>query len=70
MLEGNNYGNSLFCSFCGKEQSVEKKLIAGPAVYICDECVRLCDKLLEEKKRGYKKITVQADAKRNQRKTG
>ncbi len=52
MLEDNNYGNSLFCSFCGKEQSVVKKLIAGPAVYICDECVRLCDKLLEEEKRG------------------
>ncbi|MBW2437558.1 MAG: ATP-dependent Clp protease ATP-binding subunit ClpX [Deltaproteobacteria bacterium] len=52
MLENNNYGNSLFCSFCGKEQSVVKKLIAGPAVYICDECVRLCDKILEEEKKG------------------
>ena len=52
MLEDNNYGNSMFCSFCGKEQSAVKKLIAGPAVYICDECVRLCDKLLEEEKKG------------------
>jgi ATP-dependent Clp protease ATP-binding subunit ClpX len=52
MSENNNSGNSLFCSFCGKEQSVVKKLIAGPAVYICDECVRLCDKLLEEEKKG------------------
>ena len=52
MLEDNNYGNNLFCSFCGKERSVVKKMIAGPAVYICDECVRLSDKILEEEKKG------------------
>jgi len=43
------------CSFCGKEQSVVKKLIAGPAVYICDECVLLCSKILAEEKHKIKK---------------
>jgi len=33
---------SLLCSFCGKDQSKVKKLIAGPTVYICNECVDLC----------------------------
>jgi len=42
--------NELHCSFCGKEQSVVKKLIAGPAVYICDECVLLSSKILAEEK--------------------
>ena len=42
--------NELRCSFCGKEQSVVKKLIAGPAVYICDECVLLSSKILAEEK--------------------
>jgi ATP-dependent Clp protease ATP-binding subunit ClpX len=39
--------DNLFCSFCGKEQSVVKKLIAGPAVYICDGCIRLAGELLQ-----------------------
>lgn len=40
---------ALFCSFCGKEQSEVKKLIAGPTVFICDECTILClDILVEE----------------------
>jgi ATP-dependent Clp protease ATP-binding subunit ClpX len=57
MLRDNNDGNNLFCSFCGKEQSVVKKLIAGPAVYICDECVHLSYKILkEERKEGTKKL--------------
>jgi len=43
-----NENDALHCSFCGKEQSAVKKLIAGPAVYICDECVRLCSKIMEE----------------------
>ena len=43
--------NKLHCSFCGKEQSQVKKLIAGPNVYICNECIDLCnDILLEETK--------------------
>ena len=43
-----NEHKPLCCSFCGKEQSEVKKLIAGPAVYICDECVQLCHEVLEE----------------------
>jgi ATP-dependent Clp protease ATP-binding subunit ClpX len=39
---------TLFCSFCGKSQAEVKKLIAGPAVYICDECVALCDDIIAE----------------------
>ena len=38
----------LKCSFCGKSQDQVKKLIAGPEVYICDECVELCNEILEE----------------------
>lgn len=39
---------SLKCSFCGKNQDVVRKLIAGPAVYICDECVQLCNEIILE----------------------
>lgn len=38
----------LYCSFCGKAQDEVKKLIAGPSVYICDECVELCNDILKE----------------------
>ena len=38
----------LFCSFCGKNQAEVKKLIAGPSVYICDECVSLCNDVIKE----------------------
>jgi ATP-dependent Clp protease ATP-binding subunit ClpX len=38
----------LFCSFCGKNQNEVKKLIAGPSVYICDECVSLCNDIIKE----------------------
>jgi len=38
----------LICSFCGKDQDQLRKLIAGPSVYICDECVDLCNDILEE----------------------
>jgi len=41
-------GDNLFCSFCGKNQKEVKKLIAGPAVYICDECIQLCSEIIEE----------------------
>ena len=40
--------NELYCSFCGKHQDEVKKLVAGPGVYICDECVELCAEILEE----------------------
>ena len=38
----------LCCSFCGKPQSQARRLIAGPGVYICDECVQLCNSILED----------------------
>ena len=38
----------LKCSFCGKSQDQVKKLIAGPGVYVCDECVDLCNEILDE----------------------
>ncbi|MBW2182836.1 MAG: ATP-dependent Clp protease ATP-binding subunit ClpX [Deltaproteobacteria bacterium] len=45
--ESNKYGN-LFCSFCGKNQDEVRKLIAGPSVYICDECIELCNDIIAE----------------------
>jgi len=42
------HGDQLTCSFCGKEQEEVKKLIAGPAVYICDECIELCKDIIAE----------------------
>ena len=39
---------SLFCSFCGKNQHEVKKLIAGPSVFICDECIDLCNDIIKE----------------------
>jgi len=43
-----NGNDNLFCSFCGKSQKEVTKLIAGPAVYICDECIQLCSEIIEE----------------------
>jgi ATP-dependent Clp protease ATP-binding subunit ClpX len=40
--------NILYCSFCGKSQHEVKKLIAGPSVFVCDECVELCNEILRE----------------------
>jgi ATP-dependent Clp protease ATP-binding subunit ClpX len=42
------YSSSLKCSFCGKSQKEVRKLIAGPTVYICDECVSLCNEIMAE----------------------
>ena len=44
--------NKLNCSFCGKSQDEVKKLIAGPSVYICNECVDLCNDIIEEEIKG------------------
>ena len=41
-------GKLLYCSFCGKNQNEVRKLIAGPSVYICDECVDLCNDIIRE----------------------
>jgi len=48
MSKKNNSGSDLFCSFCGKSQEEVKKLIAGPSVYICDECIQLCNEIIAE----------------------
>jgi ATP-dependent Clp protease ATP-binding subunit ClpX len=47
-LMENKEGNKLSCTFCGKGQEEVRKLIAGPSVYICDECVDLCNDIIEE----------------------
>ena len=46
--EKSNNKNTLYCSFCGKSQHEVKKLIAGPTVFICDECVELCMDIIKE----------------------
>ncbi|HIJ56906.1 MAG TPA: ATP-dependent Clp protease ATP-binding subunit ClpX [Deltaproteobacteria bacterium] len=48
MAKKDDHNENLFCSFCGKSQKEVKKLIAGPAVYICDECIQLCGEIIEE----------------------
>jgi ATP-dependent Clp protease ATP-binding subunit ClpX len=45
---GSDKSSDLLCSFCGKSQSEVKKLIAGPSVYICDECIELCNDIIAE----------------------
>jgi ATP-dependent Clp protease ATP-binding subunit ClpX len=52
-MSGNNHGKRddaklLYCSFCGKSQHEVRKLIAGPSVFICDECVELCNDIIRE----------------------
>jgi ATP-dependent Clp protease ATP-binding subunit ClpX len=47
---GNNAYGTLCCSFCGKSQKEVKKLIAGPGVYICDECIELCNDIIAEER--------------------
>ena len=46
--EKGNYNSTLHCNFCGKSQREVKKLIAGPGVYICDECIELCNEIIFE----------------------
>ncbi len=50
MSKEKSTGGSLSCSFCGKSQKEVKKLIAGPAVYICDECIDLCNDIIAEER--------------------
>ena len=47
-MKRNEEGTNLACSFCGKSQKEVKKLIAGPTVYICDECIDLCNDIIAE----------------------
>ena len=48
MSEKEEDGKLLYCSFCGKSQTEVRKLIAGPSVYVCDECVELCNDIIRE----------------------
>ena len=45
---GGDSKSTLYCSFCGKSQHEVRKLIAGPTVFICDECVELCNDIIRE----------------------
>ena len=45
---GTDNKDNLHCSFCGKAQKEVKKLIAGPTVYICNECVDLCNEIIDD----------------------
>ena len=47
-MSDKNNKNILYCSFCGKSQHEVRKLIAGPTVFICDECVELCMDIIKE----------------------
>ena len=47
-LSGTDSKSTLYCSFCGKSQHEVRKLIAGPTVFICDECVELCNDIIRE----------------------
>ena len=48
MARATDGNEQLLCSFCGKSQRQVKKLIAGPGVYICDECIDLCNEIIDE----------------------
>src|SRR5690625_6277269 len=48
MFKFNEEKGQLKCSFCGKSQDKVRKLVAGPGVYICDECIELCTEIVEE----------------------
>src|ERR1700682_1202033 len=61
-------GGALKCSFCGKSQNDVRKLIAGPTVYICDECIELCNDIIaeeweEEKSRELRSLPKPAEIK-------
>ncbi len=60
------YDSHLKCSFCGKSQEQVRKLIAGPGVYICDECVDLCNEILDEELFDSRSTVPQASPRREQ----
>jgi ATP-dependent Clp protease ATP-binding subunit ClpX len=57
MAKFSESGDLLKCSFCGKSQRQVKKLIAGPTVYICDECIELCNEIIEEELSGTEEVS-------------
>jgi ATP-dependent Clp protease ATP-binding subunit ClpX len=46
--KGSSGEKTLYCSFCGKSQHEVKKLIAGPSVFVCDECIELCKEIIRD----------------------
>ncbi len=48
MYDGNNTTGTVRCSFCGKSQEEVRKIVAGPGVYICNECIDLCKEIIDE----------------------
>jgi ATP-dependent Clp protease ATP-binding subunit ClpX len=58
----NGRGKVFHCSFCGKSQHEVRKLIAGPSVYVCDECVALCNDIINEESHGDPKSSAPTDA--------
>ena len=46
--KGTTSEKTLYCSFCGKSQHEVKKLIAGPSVFVCDECIELCNEIIRD----------------------
>ena len=71
-LEDTKGNNVLYCSFCGKSQHEVKKLIAGPSVFICDECIELCNEIIRDElpsttegREGSKDLPTPAEIKAN-----
>ncbi len=60
MAKKRGSNDNLFCSFCGKNQKEVNKLIVGPAVYICDECIQLCSEIIDEETEKVSKDIEQA----------
>lgn len=56
-----NYDSTVRCSFCGKSQNEVRKLIAGPSVYVCDECVALCNDIIKEEEEAAHEQEYQAN---------
>ena len=67
--KGDDNGKLLYCSFCGKSQHEVRKLIAGPSVFVCDECVDLCNDIIREEVQGkesqskHRKLPIPAEIK-------
>ncbi|EIM62121.1 ATP-dependent Clp protease ATP-binding subunit ClpX [Desulfobacter postgatei] len=59
MAKKEDTNDQFFCSFCGKNQKEVKKLIAGPSVYICNECIKLCGEIIEDEE---KELTVEPES--------
>ena len=58
---GDNKSEKVACSFCGKSQEAAKKLVAGPGVFICDECVGLCNEIIGDEWTSVRKLNPNLD---------